>query len=403
MPILSFDSGEFQDVEFSLRGAMGMIMLNRDKALNALSLPMIEVMLKQLDLWAYDQRVAFIVLTHRPQSKAFSAGGDIRSLWQILKEKDGVSSACEYFAKEYRLDGRLHHYPKPIISFINGLWMGGGVGIGLHTRFKVVGEQALFAMPEGFIGFFPDVGASYELSRLPHRLGLWLVLSGQRLGARNLLALGLVDYFLPSPSFADFLNNLERLSLHYENEDQLTDMMQSMAKASATKLPSLASDEPDCLDPQFQQDIAKSFATTDLVAIADNLGIRAQEGKAWAKASLAAFGRMSPVSQIIMAEAMERASSLSLAEVLRQDLQLACYFCAQSQDLSEGIRAVIINKDNQPQWRMASWQDCGASQKDRHEFAKRAFTYPLAKNFQSILDFDIHLDIALSESDSRGN
>src|SRR5918998_826188 len=188
------------------RGRAGLITLNRPAALNALTLTMTREMRRALDSWAKDPAVTRIIV-QGAGGKAFCAGGDIRRLTDLLKagEKD---EALAFWREEYQLNALIKRYPKPYISLIDGIVMGGGVGVSLHGSHRVAGERYLFAMPEVAIGFFPDVGATYALPRLPGRTGTYIALTGERVRAADALALGLATHAVPSTDHPALLEAL---------------------------------------------------------------------------------------------------------------------------------------------------------------------------------------------------
>ncbi|CAA9316985.1 MAG: 3-hydroxyisobutyryl-CoA hydrolase, partial [uncultured Microvirga sp.] len=178
------------------RGSAGLITLNRPKALNAITLGMVRTIRRALDAWAGDTAVALVIIV-AAGDRAFSAGGDIRDLYD-LGRAGRYDEALSFWREEYALNLRIKRYPKPYVALIDGLVMGGGVGVSLHGSHRIAGDRYRFAMPEVGIGFFPDVGATYALPRLPGRIGTYLGLTGARVGAADALGLGLATHRLPS-------------------------------------------------------------------------------------------------------------------------------------------------------------------------------------------------------------
>src|SRR3954467_8553366 len=182
-------------------GAAGLITLNRPQALNALTLDMVRAMRRALDAWADDPHVTRVVVTGAGE-RAFCAGGDIRHLYELGKA-GRRDEALGFWREEYALNVRIKRYPKPYVALIDGLVMGGGVGVSLHGSHRIAGDRSGFAMPEVGIGFFPDVGATYALPRLPGRMGFYLALTGERARAADALAFGLATHAVPSAALAE--------------------------------------------------------------------------------------------------------------------------------------------------------------------------------------------------------
>ena len=192
--------GQDDDILCEVRGAAGIVTLNRPKALNAITHGMVRELAAALDSWERDPAVTRVVVK-APPGRAFSAGGDIRQLYD-LHQAGRDEEALSFWREEYILNRRIKRYPKPYVALIDGMVMGGGVGVSLHGSHRVAGERYAFAMPEVGIGFFPDVGATYALPRLPDRTGFYLALTGSRVGAEEALSLGLVTHTAPSDALA---------------------------------------------------------------------------------------------------------------------------------------------------------------------------------------------------------
>ncbi|MEX2408162.1 MAG: enoyl-CoA hydratase/isomerase family protein, partial [Rhodovibrionaceae bacterium] len=204
------------EVVFETRGPLGIVTLTRPKALNALTLGMIDRIAPQLDAWAADDGVKAVAIRGEGE-KAFCAGGDVRAVWEagrtakaegsLQRGKPGQLTA-DFFRAEYKLNRQIFHYPKPYIALIDGITMGGGVGLSVHGSHRVAGERTMLAMPETGIGLFPDVGGSYFLPRLPGEMGLFLALTGERVKAADACALGIATHFVPGDGEAAVLEGL---------------------------------------------------------------------------------------------------------------------------------------------------------------------------------------------------
>src|ERR1051326_5226588 len=190
------------DVLFERRGALGLITLNRSKALNALTRDMCIAMRAKLGEWARDEAVKTVAIRGDGE-RAFCAGGDIRALYNAGMEKS--PSAIDFYRDEYRLNAAIKHFPKPYVALLHGIVMGGGVGVSVHGSHRVGNETVSFAMPETGIGLFPDVGGSYFLPRLPGEIGMYVALTGERLNAADSLYAGVLTHIVPASATEELL------------------------------------------------------------------------------------------------------------------------------------------------------------------------------------------------------
>ena len=324
------------------RGGAGSIVLNRPKALNALTLGMVRAIARALDVWERDPGVSRVVISGEG-GRAFCAGGDIRQLYDQGLAGDHAAQLT-LWREEYQLNHRIKYYPKPYIALVDGLVMGGGVGVSLHGSHVVAGERYSFAMPEVGIGFFPDVGACWRLARLPHPLGLYLALTGARADAGDALALGLARGFVASVDFAGLRTALEGP----EPVDGI------LAGFAAPTPPSKLA--KDCAL------ISTSFASGDPRTI---LAALTAEGSSRALAIHAALLAKSPTSLAIAARQIACCGSLSFDDALRLDFRIVSRLC-RGRDFYEGVRALIVDKDNRPDWRPSSLADVSAQAIDAH-------------------------------------
>jgi enoyl-CoA hydratase len=324
------------DVIVERRGAAGFITLNRPKALNALNLSMVRSIAAALDDFERDDQVERVIAAG-VGGRAFCAGGDIRLLYEQGKAGDHASQLA-FWREEYVLNRRIKRYPKPYIALIDGVVMGGGVGLSVHGSHVVATERTLFAMPEVGIGFFPDVGATYVLPRLPHRIGRYLALTGERAGAGDALAFGLADAFIDSARLAELAEALARSG----QTDQILARFKSPPPASS-------------LRPETAL-IERFFAGETIEACLAALETAAHEGAALAKTALAAMLAKSPTSQAIALRQMQIGANLSFEEAMGVEFRIVSRIC-RGVDFYEGVRAVIVDKDNRPQWRPARAAD----------------------------------------------
>ncbi len=312
---------------------MGVITLDRPKALNALSLDMIRAISGVLEAFETDAQISH-VLMRGAEGRAFCAGGDIRSFYDAgmayQRGEINLKTASLFFAEEYALDQQIYHYSKPLISFMNGITMGGGFGLAGNCKHRIATDQTIFAMPEVQIGFFPDVGSIYHLLKVPDHIGHYLALSGQRINGADMLDAGLADYYMPAAHEGELLAALGEVG-----DEQ--GVVAAIDRFTAPSKGALVDDKAD---------IAKVFSLTGLAEI-----FRVLEGNqdAWAQSALEMMRKASPTSLGVTFEYLKRASGLSFDDVIAQDFILMQHFMAQS-DLFEGIHAVVIDKEHVPRW-----------------------------------------------------
>ena len=323
-----------RDILFELRGAVGVVLLNRPQALNALTLAMIEAFDRRLRLWAGDPGVAAVLIKGAGE-RAFCAGGDVRAITRAGEA--GEPLTADFFRAEYILNRRIKTWPKAYIALLDGLAMGGGIGISVHGSHRVASERMIMAMPETRIGLFPDVGASYFLPRLPGGLGLYLGLTGARMTAADALSLGLVTHFVAG----DRLPALEAalVAADWSGTDPRT-------LASAT-MERFVSDPGAAPLTEQRAVIDRCFAGESVAAI---LAALEAEDSDWGQQTLADLARCSPTSLKIAFEAPRRGAGLDFDQVMVMEYRLS-QACMAGHDFYEGIRAVVIDKDNAPAWR----------------------------------------------------
>lgn len=320
-----------------VRNRIGHLTLNRPGGLNALTLPMVRLLLQQLHAWERDPQVLAVVLRGSGE-KAFCAGGDIRMLYDSYTS--GSNQHELFLEEEYALDQYLHGYPKPVLALLDGFVLGGGMGLAQAASLRVVSERAKLGMPEVAIGFFPDVGGSYFLSRLPGQLGFYLGLTGRQVGATDALYAGLADHCLSSARLAEFDRALDGLSWSASPLKCLQGLLEQM-RCSELPAGELA---------PLRQAIDDYFALPDLAAIrAALLSEPRAELRAWAEETVRVLDSRSPLAMAVTLELLQRGRQLPLADCFAQELHLDYQWFAKG-DLIEGIRALIIDKDKTPRW-----------------------------------------------------
>lgn len=335
-----------QEILAAQRGAVGVITLHRPQALNALSLGMVREITRLLCLWRDDASVAAVLLRgsgREGKPPAFCAGGDIRAFHRAALDGDPMLE--DFFTEEYALDHLVHRYPKPVIAFLDGVTMGGGMGLAQGAALRIVTEHSQLAMPETLIGFFPDVGGGWFLSRCPGRLGEYLGLSGQVLGPADAIEAGLADLCVPAASLPLLLEAL--VDQPHENPAQFRAVL--AAHAVAPPVPAGAG------LAQRREAIDRHFAAPTLAALL--AGLHADPDP-WAQALLATLGQRSPLMMAVTLEQIRRARSMSLEDELRMERGMVhqCFHLrpGAASETVEGIRALVIDRDQRPRWNRAT-------------------------------------------------
>jgi enoyl-CoA hydratase len=305
-------------------GAAGTILMNRPRALNALDLPMIGQIAAALAAFRDDPAVKLVVL-EGAGGRAFCAGGDVRRMRELALAGDAAQIEA-FFANEYAVNRAIAEFPKPWISLIDGVCMGGGIGVSVHGSHRVVSEHALLAMPETAIALFPDVGTSFVLPRLPGAVGTWLALTGARLHGAEAVASGLATHFVP--------------------REAMPALRAALLEGDAGAIARFAEPVPDGPLAAHRAAIDRCFSHATLAAIEAAL---AAEGTEWAAAQLATLKKMSPTSMAVTLELLKRGATKSLAECLAMELALT-RTVTRHPDFAEGVRAVLVDKDNKPAW-----------------------------------------------------
>ncbi|KFN19852.1 enoyl-CoA hydratase/isomerase family protein [Aeromonas bestiarum] len=328
---------------------IGVLTLDSPASLNALSLPMIQALQRELTYWEQDPGVVCVLLQGAGE-KAFCAGGDIRSFYYRKQEESEQALfgyARDFFEQEYRLDHHIHSYGKPLICVADGICMGGGIGLFAGADFRVVTEKSLFAMPEVTIGLYPDVGASWFLSRMPGRLGLWLGLTGARFNGADAIGLGLADHAIASSERAALLPRLAALAWGAKAapREQIERLLSDLQAEADQPLPA-----PVILPHQVKIDALLAGRT--LQGVLDRLYDAAfdpelGEGSLAQARDTCRSG--SPISRAILWRQYWQARRQSLAEVFADELALSVN-CVLRGDFVEGVRALLIDKDKSPRW-----------------------------------------------------
>jgi len=341
-------SSNADDILFEHRGTAGLVTLNRPKALNAVTHGMMRALRRQLDAWMDDGAVTRVIVMANGE-RAFSAGGDIRALYDQGRAGK-QAEALKFFREEYSLNSVIKRYPKPYVSLIDGIVMGGGVGISIHGSHRVAGDKYQFAMPEVGIGFFPDVGATWALPRMPGKTGAYLALTGERLKTADAVAAGAATHHVGSDRFADL-------------RDALCSAVPVDAVISAFAEPPAGGDVTE-LRPAIDRLFA-SARVEDILTGLDREAESSSDKAAWVKKTADTIRAKSPLSLKIALEQMKRGSECAFDECMRIEFRIVSRV-VYGHDLYEGVRAVIVDKDNTPRWQPASISAVTDTEVTRH-------------------------------------
>ncbi|MGE0661234.1 MAG: enoyl-CoA hydratase/isomerase family protein [Reyranellaceae bacterium] len=336
-----------QEVLFEAKGRVGHIVLNRPKALNALTLPMVRLIAPQMEKWAADKAIKAVVISGAGD-RAFCAGGDVAEIYR-QKVAGNMSLGRDFFREEYIVNRAIFRFPKPWIALLDGITMGGGVGLSVHGRFRVATEKFLFAMPETGIGLFPDVGGGHFLPRLPGQLGMYLALTGQRLKAADALYGGVATHFVSSEKMPELKQALESMK---GEGDAAVEAVLAQFKGEAGE-PTL---------PAHRADIDRHFGQSSVEGIVASL---AKDGSEWAQKTAAALAKLSPTSMRITFRQIRDGASMSFEDIMTMEYRLS-QGCMAGHDFYEGVRAVLIDKDHAPKWQPATLEAVGEDIVARH-------------------------------------
>jgi len=321
------------EVLYTINNGAGVITLNRPKALNALSLNMIRSLWDILSVWKDDPSVRVVVLEGAGE-KAFCAGGDIRAVYEAGKA--GQFDICDaFFREEYTLNCLIRNYPKPYISLIHGIAMGGGLGVSVNGQYRIISESVMIAMPETGIGFFSDVGGTTFLTQAPGQVGLYLALTGARLNSADALYAGLGTHHVPQEKWAQFKKDLE-------TQDVEVLLSQYAVSLSGSQLESAQSEIDQNFSHLKVEDVLKSLKDAQTP-----FGEKTYE----------TLLTKSPLSvKIAFAQMTQRDPRASFEALMKREFRISQHLM-HSHDFYEGVRAVIVDKDQSPQWSPAQLQD----------------------------------------------
>ena len=320
------------EILFERRGAAGVVTLNRPKALNAVTHGMVRALRAELDRWAKDPAITRVVVMAAGE-RAFSAGGDIRALYDLGKA-GRIDDALQFWRDEYPLNLAIKNYRKPYVALIDGIAMGGGIGVSVHGSHRIAGDRFSFAMPEVGIGFFPDVGATWFLPRMPGELGAYCALTGDRFGVTDAVSCGVATHRIPSAQFDAVLDGL----MGTVSVDAVLAAFDHIFAADRVE------DILDALD----REIRSSSADAE-----------------WAQKTLATIRTKSPLSLKIALAQVRRGKRWDFETCMRTEFRIVSRI-VEGHDFYEGVRAVIVDKDNEPRWQPAELAEVGDADVERH-------------------------------------
>lgn len=326
----------FEELE-GAGGKLGVVILNRPAVLNSLNYDMIIAMQHKLDAWAVSPEIKAVVI-RAAEGRAFCAGGDIRVVYERARHHNPLMT--EFFYHEYNLNRCIHHYPKPYIALLDGITMGGGVGVSIHGSHRVATDRILFAMPETGIGFFPDVGGTYFLPRLPSALGYYLGLTGARLKIDDCMALGITTHHVNQSALPDIIRVLQETAFKGDPKQFVSALLAPFGVATNNQTEI----------QQAQADIQTCFSANSVDAI---LAAAQSSANPVCRDAAAMLEKKSPTSLIVTLQALTNGKNMTFDACMRQEFRLVTRFLL-AHDFIEGIRAAIIDKDQKPIWQPAT-------------------------------------------------
>ena len=336
-----------EEIHFKTRGPIGIATLDRPRTLNTLNQPMVRTLRPQLAAWAADPAIKAVVVEGAGE-RAFCAGGDVVTLRRSIVEDNGGEPSelsKTFFFEEYQLNHEIHTYRKPYIALIDGVTMGGGVGLSVHGGFRVATERTMVAMPETTIGLFPDVGGGWFLPRCPGESGTYLALTGDRLDAAGALALGAATHMVPSDRLPDVMAALEAADWSGETSGDASAVVDGILKDHAGDVTAKWSHDDD------REILDRCFAFDTMKEIVDAL---AADPSPFAAHALEEIRGKSPTSLAITLEQLRRGRAAgTMAEVMTMEYRMSQH-CAAGHDFMEGVRALLVDKDRAPKWSPAT-------------------------------------------------
>lgn len=341
---------EANDVVFESKYGLRTILLNRPKKLNSLNASMVRKIVPRMVEWEKSD-LANVVVMKGAGEKSLCAGGDVAALAQYNQDgADGWKKSADYFALEYKLDHYISTYQKPYISFMDGITMGGGVGLSIHAPFRVATEKTVFAMPETTIGFFPDVGASFFLPRMNGAVGTYLALTSERLTGANVFYSGIATHYLHSSSLPDLEARLAEL--RFNDNDSLQQRLATINHTLEEFSTGLPHDQAIQIGGELRRAIDRCFSKNNVDDIISALKEERGETEEWARKQLDTLQKRSPTAVHVTLRQMRVGGSWNIAETFEREHQIASKFM-QHHDFTEGVTALLVRKEK-PKWQPES-------------------------------------------------
>ncbi|KAM0238260.1 hypothetical protein ACHAP5_008783 [Fusarium lateritium] len=350
-------SDEPNDVVFESKYGLRTVMLNRPKKLNSLNASMIRKIVPRLIEWEKSD-LANVIVMKGAGEKSLCAGGDVAALAKLNQESpDGWQKSAQYFALEYKLDHYIATYNKPYIAFMDGITMGGGVGLSTHAPFRIATEKTVFAMPETTIGFFPDVGASFFLPRMNGSVGTYLALTSERLSGPNVFYSGIATHYLHSTSLPDLEARLAEL--RFRDSDTLPQRLALINETLEEFSTGLPYDQPMTLSGEIRQAIDRCFNKHSINEIIAALQAERGPTEEWAQKQLKTLQKRSPTAVHVALRQMRVGGEWDIAETFKREHQIATKFM-QHPDFTEGVSALLVRKET-PKWQPESLEAIGGT------------------------------------------
>ncbi|KAK9443707.1 Crotonase, core [Metarhizium brunneum] len=379
---------EPNDVVFESKYGLRSVVLNRPKKLNSLNASMIRKIVPRLVEWEKSD-MANIVVMKGAGEKALCAGGDVAALAEYNQEgADGWKKSADYFGLEYKLDHYIATYGKPYIAFMDGITMGGGVGLSIHAPFRIATEKTVFAMPETTIGFFPDVGASFFLPRMNGAVGTYLALTSERLTGPNVFYSGIATHYLHSTSLPDLEARLAEL--RFRDDDPLPKRLAIINDTLEEFCTGLPYDQPMQLGGAVRQAVDRCFSKNNVSDIIAALKAEKGETADWAQKQLATLNKRSPTAVHVTLRQMRVGGKWDIAETFNKEHQIASKFM-QHPDFTEGVTALLVRKEK-PKWQPESLEAIPASENVSQPFF----------NFEKTQSLELFADRTYSEYPYQG-
>ena len=324
---------------------VGWIMLNRPRVLNSLNADMVKIIYEQLQEWREDDSVALVCISGNGD-KGLCAGGDMKRLHD-LRNNHVEEEAYQFFSVEYLMDLLIYHYAKPVLVYMNGIVMGGGVGLSYGASHRIVNEKTKWAMPEMNIGFYPDVGASYFLNEMPGNIGKYLALTSQVIRAEDVLYINAADLFIKSENWPKLTEEIIRTSWSGNVQAELDRLLANYKDPVDPAVSKLAQEE---------EKINKHFAYETVEEILASLEKDAEKGDSWAAKTRKILLQKAPLSLKVTLQQLEKGKNMTLADSFKMEFALSMNFM-NNPDFYEGVRSVLVDKDRNPQWKLSKLED----------------------------------------------